>query len=304
MRVLRPLALILMTLLLDGCVGTAAQTGAGPEPPADWLDWQAQRRKSVAGTNGWTTLVGLHWLVEGMNTAGSDATNQVVLPPGRAPANVGRFLRSGASVLFEAAPGLDAFADGVRVSRVQLRSDAAEHPTRLQIGRLGITLLERGERLALRVRDPEAATRTAFGGLKYFPYEPSWRLEARFEPLPFSRMVEFEDVTGHQQLMQSPGSVVFGVGGAEHRLQVVEEPGDDEFFIIFRDRTAGTSTYPAGRSLRVPKPDAAGRLVVDFNRAYNPPCAFTAFATCPLPPPQNRLTFAVPAGELDPHPAD
>jgi len=257
--------------------------------PADWFAWQAARRESVAGTNGWTTLVGLHWLQEGVNFAGSAPTNHVVLPRNRGADMLGRFTRTGEVVSFEAAPGTEVRADGTLVHAIPLRSDTPGPATRLEVGALSIMLLKRGERLALRVRDPEARARQEFRSLDYFPYAPEWRLEARFEPHPLPRRLQFQDVTGGTQTMVSSGAVVFVASGTEHRLDVTAEPNDPELFLVFRDLTSGVSTYAGGRFLRVPKPDAEGHLAVDFNRAYNPPCAFTPFATCPLPPPQYAL---------------
>jgi uncharacterized protein (DUF1684 family) len=169
----------------------------------------------------------------------------------------------------------------------------------LQIGFVTITAIQRGERVGLRVRDPESPARRDFKGLPWFPYNPAWRVEGRFGPYAAPEKLRVPDVTGATQEFDSPGAIVFSAKGAEHQLAVIEE-GNSDFFVMFRDGTSGKSTYPAGRFLYVPKPDAAGTVVIDFNRAYTPPCGFTAFATCPLPPPQNWLTLAVKAGELGP----
>jgi len=268
--------------------------------PADWLAWQAKRRESVAGTNGWTTLIMRHWLEEGANHVGSDSTNHAILPRGRAAARVGTFVRTGRSVRFEAAPGVVATIDGQPIRLAELKSDTNAEPTKIFVGGLLFVLIERGERLGLRVRDPEAPARARFQGLKCFPYDPTWRVEGRFEPSPFLRNMRVQDVIGGTQEYSSPGTLVFTHAGAEHRLDVVEEPGEEDYFVIFHDETAGQSTYPSGRFLYVARPDANGKVVIDFNRAYTPPCGFTAFATCPLPPRQNWLPFAVVAGELAP----
>jgi uncharacterized protein (DUF1684 family) len=268
--------------------------------PADWLAWQAKRRESIAGTNGWATLVGLHWLAEGPNYAGSDPTNNAVLPVGRAPAAVGTFTRDGQSVTFAAAPGVSATANGQKVITVLMRSDAEPDPMRLQIGELSILVIARGDRLGLRVRDPQSPARLHFSGLKYFPYNPAWRLQGRLERFPQPQTLRVADVLGGTQVFGSPGELVFTHEGKEYRLAIAEEPGVDDYFIIFRDLTAGAATYPSGRFLYVAKADSEGHVTIDFNRAYTPPCAFTAFATCPLPPGQNWLPFPVEAGELKP----
>jgi uncharacterized protein (DUF1684 family) len=268
--------------------------------PEKWLAWQAQRRESVAGTNGWSTLVGLFWLREGRSFAGSEATNQVLLPPKRAAANVGSFVRDGREVRFEAAPGAVAAVSGKRVHSARLQSDADSNPTKLQLGPLSVSVIERGERIGLRVRDPESPARAGFRGLQYFAYDPTWRIEGRFEPAPERRTIRVQDVTGGTQEFVVPGSIVFSHAGATFRLAAVEEPGEEDYFVMFRDRTAGSTTYSSGRFLYVAKPDTDGRAAIDFNYAYTPPCGFTAFATCPLPPLQNTLPFAVRVGERKP----
>lgn len=241
-----------------------------------------------------------HWLVEGANFVGSAPTNHAVLPRDRAAASVGTFLRTGRVVRFEAAPGVVARLDGQAVRSVEMKSDTNAQPTKLLIGGLTLILIERGERLGLRVRDPQAPARLHFAGLKCFPYDPAWRIEGRFEASPFVRTLRVPDVLGGTQEYPSPGTIVFRHAGAEHRLDVVEEQGEEDYFVIFRDETAGKTTYPSGRFLYAAKPDASGKVVIDFNRAYTPPCGFTAYATCPKPPLQNWLPFAVSAGELAP----
>jgi uncharacterized protein (DUF1684 family) len=281
-------------IILAGCA-------TAPPAPKDWTDWQARRNESIGGTNGWTTLVGLHWLKEGDNSAGRAATNQAVLRAESVPGFIGVFTRQGKEISFTAAEGVDARVNGVGISKIQMNTDATSNPTKLKIGEVSIIAIQRGERIGLRVRDPDSETRRHFKGLHYFPYDPAWRLDAKFVAFPTERVMRVLDVTGATQEMASPGSVVFTVKGVEHRLDVVqEEPGATEFFIIFHDETAGKSTYHAGRFLYAAKPGADGRMVLDFNRAFTPPCGFTAYATCPLPPKQNWLPIAVRAGELKP----
>jgi uncharacterized protein (DUF1684 family) len=264
------------------------------------MEWQRKRSESIAGTNGWTTLISRYWLPEGRTCAGADPTNQLVLPSGRAPASVGVFDRKASSVRFEAAPEVVATLEGVAVRELEMKTDAAGAPSRLIIGSLSFVIIERGERFGVRVRDPESPTRLHFAGLRYFPYDASWRIEGRFEAFPIVRTLRVPDASSGMQELSSPGALVFVRGGKEYRLDVVEERGEEEYFVIFKDRTAGRSTYGAGRFLYVAKPDAAGRVTIDFNRAFTPPCGFTAFATCPTPPQQNQLPFAIEAGEQKP----
>lgn len=292
-----------LAIVCVGCGSTSPPSNkvAGEDALAGWRTWQAKRVQSVAGTNGWTTLVGLHWLREGTNTAGSAPENDIMLPKERAGARVGSFVRNGRQVRFVAAPGVELTVKGEKVREVAMDSDEHEVPTKLRLGQLAVVVIERGERMGLRVRDPESAARREFRGLKYFPYDPAWRIEGRFVPYPQKDELRVTDVTGGSQVMPSPGEVVFQVKGSEHRLAVAEERGEKDYFVMFRDATAGTGTYPTGRFLYVEPPDAEGRVTIDFNRAYNPPCAFTPHATCPLPPAQNRLDFPIRAGERNAH---
>jgi uncharacterized protein len=292
--------LLFAALFAAGCATRTDPAGVRANAPADWLAWQARRHESVAGTNGWTTLVLRHWLAEGRNFIGSDPTNRAILPRGSAPASVGSFIRHGRMVRFEVAAGVRATIDGQAISSAEFKSDTNAHPTTMWIGPLSFVLIERGDRLGVRVRDPEAPARKQFTGLKCFPYDPAWRIEGRFEPFPSVRTLRVPDVIGGTQEFPSPGAIVFKNAGAKYRLEVMEEPGEDDYFVIFRDQTAGKTTYPSGRFLYVARPDASGKVVIDFNRAYTPPCGFTAFATCPLPPRQNWLPFVVRAGELAP----
>lgn len=269
--------------------------------PKDWLAWQARRTESIGGTNGWTTLIGLHWLNEGDNTAGANPTNQVVLASAHLPASVGVFRRQGRSVSFRASPGTDIRVDGHPVTSLALLSDeTTNRPTRLEIGQVSIIVIQRGERTGLRVRDVQSETRQHFKGIHWYPYNPAWRLEGQFVAYPAPKKLRVADVTGGVQEFVSPGELVFNFGGAEYRLAAADEPDTTEFFVLFKDQTAGKSTYQAGRFLQVERPTQDNRVLIDFNRAYTPPCGYTAFATCPLPPRQNWLPLSVHAGELKP----
>lgn len=295
-----PLLLLGLVLALTACRTRTADRDTGP---ADWRAWRAERQESIAGTNGWITLVGRHWLAEGNTSAGSNPSNPIILPAGRAPGRVGTFLRNGPVVRFAAAPGVGATIDGRPVTdadAVELRSDAAGKPSRLRVGELVLTIIQRGEKVGVRVRDPESPARRQFRGLPCFPYDPAWRIAGRFERFPEARVLVVDDVTGNTQSLPSPGELVFTAAGHEQRLQVVQEPDDERYFVIFRDDTAGETTYGAGRFLYVDRADTAGRVVIDFNRAFTPPCGFTDFATCPLPPRGNRLSIPIPAGERAP----
>ncbi len=179
-------------------------------------------------------------------------------------------------------------------------SDLSPEPTKLFAGAVAMNVIQRGDRVGLRVRDPESARRREFHGIKRFEYDPAWRIEAKFEPFDAPRKMRVGDVTGGTQELVSPGKIRFRKSGRTHHLTLVEESGEDEYFILFSDETTGKTTYPAGRFLYVAKPGADQKMVIDFNRAFTPPCGFTDFATCPLPPKENKLPLTIRAGELNP----
>ena len=295
-RSLPTLALCAALLLSLSCAeGARTQDAAAHAAEAE--QWKAKRFASLKSEDGWLTLTGLHWLKEGENRFGGDPANDIVLPAGKTPEEAGSLFLSGGAVRLEARPGVGLTHEGRAVSSLELRSDADGSPTVLKLGTLSLQVIRRGERLALRVKDSRHPARLNFQGLDYFPFADRWRVAARFEKSDPPKPVPIANVIGTQEDQPSPGAVVFEVDGRTHRLDVLTEKGEEQFFIIFADQTSGKETYGAGRYLYAGPPDADGRIVVDFNKAYSPPCAFTAFATCPLPPPQNRLPLRVEAGE-------
>jgi uncharacterized protein len=253
--------------------------------------WRRSRYEAFRRDVGWLTLAGLDWLRAGANRLGSDAGVEVVLPSGPGVAGTVT-VTNGRAV-----------ADGVfthggePVRQMPLVSDADGEPTMLELGPLRLCVIDRGGRLAIRTWDTEAPAHREFVGIDHWPVDPAWRLDARLEDTP-NRSVEVPDVLGTTDLEPSPGDVVFEFGGATHRIQALEGGPNGELWLIFSDATSGRETYGGGRYLYTDAPDADGRVVVDFNRAYNPPCVFTPYATCPLPWPANRLPIRVEAGEL------
>ncbi len=262
-------------------------------------EWQSRRLRKLTAEDGWTTLVGLLWLEEGDNSFGRAATNKIALDYPSLPQQVGTFMVHGSQMWFTAAPAAHITHNGQPVTSIgPMIADAGGKPTVLRTGTLSFYLLERSGRLALRVRDSAATTRTHFQGLEYFPIDEKWRLTARFEPHQPARTVSIVNVLGMQEDMLSPGVLVFEFDGVQHRLETVLEAGESDYFVMFTDLTNSQQTYAAGRCLYV-TPPVNGSTVIDFNKAYNPPCCFTPYATCSLPQPQNRLSLAVTAGELN-----
>ena len=261
-------------------------------------EWQSRRLKKLLAEDGWTTLVGLYWLEPGENSFGRAADNRIVLDYPSLPEQIGTFQVAGREVRFMAAPDAKVFHQGRPVSAIgPLADDSAGAPTVLAVGNLSFYLIERSSRLGIRVKDSRAEARVHFRGLEYFPVDPKWRIAARFEPYSPARKIPITTVLGMQEEMPAPGALVFEVDGMAYRLDAVLEAGERDWFVMFADATNGKQSYGAGRFLYV-APPANGETVIDFNKSYTPPCAFSAFATCPLPPPQNRLPIAVTAGEL------
>ena len=232
----------------------------------------------------------------GQHRVGSAADNDIVLTVG--PAYLGLLRLDGETVVLEPAEAADFLVDGEKASgSVTLIPDSRGTATQVNFdgGNSGFNLIERSGRYALRVRDANAATRTKFAGIDYYPADPSWRIEARFEPHPDGTTIPIANVVNQIEETPNPGAVVFERDGETWRLEALAED-DGSLFFVFSDRTSGRDTYGGGRQL-----DAAaandGKVIMDFNLAYNPPCAFNDYSTCPLPPPENRLDLVVSAGE-------
>jgi len=260
--------------------------------------WRDGRYTMLRRDLGWLTLSGLGWLKPGLNRVGSAPDVDVVLPDGPPLAGtitVGETVTADGTFLHHGEPA----------RRVSMVPDQEGEPTLLEVGALRLCVIERGGRLAVRTWDLDAPARHAFDGIDHWPVDAAWRVLGRFEPTP-GRMLTVPDVLGVEEPEPSPGDVVLEGIGAGHRLQALSGGDSGELWLVFGDATNGVETYRGGRFLYTSAPNAGGQLVVDFNRAYNPPCVFSPYATCPLPWPANRLPFRVEAGERihgDPHPS-
>lgn len=287
-----------MTRLLLGTLAAAMlMLTASDSYREDVEQWRERREARLKAEGGWLSVAGLRWLHEGRTTFGAGRDNELVLPRGSAPDRVGAFvLRDGiVSVEFEPASG--ATVSGEAVAGAELRPDASGEADVVEIPpRLTLHVIQRGERLGIRLKDTQAEARVAFAGLEWYPVDETWRKEARFVPYDPPRTLKVPNVIGDVNDSRCPGYVAFEIDGKEVRLEPVAEPEDDEYFFIFRDATAGHGTYGSGRFLYAAAP-VDGKMVLDFNKAYSPPCAFTPFATCPLPPRSNWLDVPITAGE-------
>lgn len=290
----------LTSLALAFLLGASVPALAADAPDADaWKKevetFRKERVENLKKTDGWFTLVGLFWLDEGENAFGSDPGGKVILPEGKAPKKAGVLVRKGESVELRAAPGTKITSDGKPVTSLALVSDAKGKPTTLEMGPLSFFVVQRGDRIGVRVKDKESEALANFHGLDVYPVQPAWRIDARFEPYNPPKPIQIPNILGQVIDDTSPGAVVFDWQGKTYRLDTLGSP-EEGLSLIFGDETNGKETYGAGRFLET-GPAKDGKVVVDFNLAYNPPCAFTAYATCPLPPAQNKLALRVEAGE-------
>ncbi len=270
----------------------------------DLLAWRAQRVDALRAPEGWLSLIALGWLKDGDNSFGSAEDNRVQIA-GNGPAHMAivRLEKNGLRLL-PPAGGFpkDLLVDGQPAKEQALFADDADQTSKLTIGTLTITVIHRDERFALRVKDRQAATRVGFHGLRWYPPTAAYRVHARWIPYNPPKQLDIPTVLGTTTHLPAPGVAEFTLDGQTLRLEpVLEDPTSTELFFIMRDATSKTETYGAGRFLYTDLPDNGvsqpGSVWLDFNRLENPPCAFTAYATCPLPPPQNRLSVPIPAGE-------
>jgi len=251
--------------------------------------WRSARERDLTADEGWLTVAGLVFLKPGVNTVGSTTDNDVVLPPG-APAHAGRLVREQSTVTFE--------PDGTAGLTLNGLPLAARVPLgvrdRVTVGAVSFLLHESGDRIGIRIRDTNSALRRSFHGLRWFPIREDWKREARFVAYDRPRTITVPNVLGDYETLTVPGEAVLAIDGHEVRLQAAR--AGKRLWFIFSDGLGGRETYHI-RFLYADAPGPDGHVTLDFNRAYNPPCAYNPFTTCPLPPVQNRLAVKIDAGE-------
>lgn len=310
---------IRLVSMLAASALSAACADSSPPPPgptaADHVEatdaWHATRIAALRQPVGWLSLAGLYWIEPGENSFGSSPSSAFVYdPPGRSlPSRIGSFTLADSVVTFNAADGVLVEDASGRVTSAVMHAE--EDPAILRSGSLEWRVIRRNDRLAVRLWDTLAVTRTTFPGIERFPVSLAYRIPARFIPRDPPDTLDIPNVLGTINRTPSPASVEFEYAGRMWRLMTWKDSDDPaNFFTAFGDATNGATTYGGGRFLWIDAPDESGWTVVDFNRAYNPPCVFTDYATCPLPPRPNRFPFVIEAGEkafsaaAEPPPAD
>ena len=295
-------------LLLCIAASLAAIAGSSPAEDASWRhdleSWRAQRAAGLLAPEGWLSLVGLEWLKEGDNGLGSAADNRIRVA-NSAAAHLGVLHLE--SRVVRLLPPKGSFrsefqVDGKPAEPQELRTDDDKQPSKLTAGTLTMILIHRGDRIGVRIKDSRAPTRVNFHGLRWYAPDAVYRVQAHWIPYNPPKSITVSTIVNTTENHPSPGAAEFSLAGKTYRLEpVLEEPDTEQLFFILRDATSRTTTYPAVRFLYTQFPDQGlaqpGELWLDFNRLQNPPCAYTPYATCPLPPPQNRLPIAIPAGE-------
>lgn len=288
---------------------SSAPTASTPAPDADVprdpyqaeiAKFRQDREATLKGDAGWLTIGGLWFLTQPQTTFGSDSLNDVVFPAS-APPRAGTFELRGGKVTVKAAEGVVFRLDGKPVTSMELKSDVPGPADRLMLGNdLQFWVHNSGERLSIRLRDQNNALRREFAGLKWFPVNEAYRVEATYTPYAQPRAVKIANIMGDLEDGPIPGIVSFTLNGQEFKLEPFADPGDEQFWFVFRDLTSRTETYPAARFLYTPAPPSAGgKMILDFNKAVNPPCAYNPHTTCPLPTEQNRLRTRIEAGEMN-----
>ncbi|MBC5993632.1 DUF1684 domain-containing protein [Pontibacter cellulosilyticus] len=286
-------------LVFTACTSTPEVSEADRAANAAYVasinEWHKEREASLKSEEGWLALAGLFWLNEGKNTFGSAEINDFVFPEGKIAAEAGAFILSGDEVRLEVKDTTAILVNEELVKQAVVFGLEMQQAPVMKYGPLSWFVIKRGDKYGVRLRDSKSEARQHFKGIERYNVTANWKLEAKLEPSPFPKQIAITNVLGQTSQEASPGTLVFKVDGQEHRLDALAE--GNKLFIIFADKTNRTETYGAGRYLYADKPGADGTVILDFNRATNPPCAFVPYATCPLPPKQNFLTIPVPAGE-------
>jgi uncharacterized protein (DUF1684 family) len=289
------LLFLIFLFLLMHCGSNSPEIGDNSTYTKEIQQWQQKRLKSLQAEDGWLSLIGLFWLKEGENTFGADPANDIVFPTGKSPEVMGSFTLENGEVRVKINPEVQVLHSDSAVQEMKIFTEDMAEPLILYFGSLNWFIIKRGSQIGVRLRDAENPAVKNLSAIETFPVDPAWRVEATLEPYDPPKTVPVQNVLGMTIDLISPGVLLFELQGEIYRLETINS--GDNLFIMFSDETSGINTYGAGRYMYVKKPGGEGKIALDFNKAYSPPCAFTDYATCTLPPPQNHIPIRITAGE-------
>jgi len=288
------LAILTIALLIYSCKNENLVQKGSPEYISEVEQWDQKRISRLKEETGWLNLAGLFWLKEGENKFGSEKNNDIIFPFG--PGHIGSLFLIDSIVTIKVNPGVEVLHNGTSVSEMIMKDDYSDSTTFLQTGSLKWNIIKRTKGFAIRLRDLNSQLVKEFKGIERFPINVDWKIEAKFKVYDPPKKIMIPDIVGTVDEESSPGAVVFEADGKIFRMDALDAGGSRIWF-VFADETSGEETYGAGRFLYTDKPDSVGKVILDFNKAYNPPCVFSKFATCPLPPKDNYLKLRITAGE-------
>jgi uncharacterized protein len=304
----RPIALILSVALFSfnhAHADATKPTVSAAQTPEQYVqsiqDWRATADKGLRRDNGWLTLAGRYVMKKGDNTIGTATGSDVLLPAGIGPDRLGMMSVDEKGATLKLAPGVSMMSNEIPFEGERAMKVGGDKPDWVKLGRMQFQVIERNGRYVFRLADNENQLRANFPGRMWFDVKPQYKVQAKYVPHTKPKMIPIVNVLDEITDTPSPGYLQFKLNGKNYRLDAVAEPKDKELFVILKDKTAGSETYGSGRFLAVEWPEAirakGGNVTIDFNKTYNPPCAFSDFTTCPLPPKQNIMTVRLEAGE-------
>ncbi len=295
MKSLINIVLVLTAIFIYvSCTGKDPAPSGSPEYIAEIEQWHKNRIERLKADNGWLNLVGLYWLKEGENSFGSSEENNIQFPS-TSPSLIGKVILKDSSIVFKSTEKINVTIDGQNVTESVLEQDITGKPTIMELGSLRWFIIKRDDRYGIRLRDLESSLVKEFDGIERFAVNDEWRIEVNYEAYNPPKIISIPNILGTVSEEKSPGKIIFEKDEKSYSLDAVD--AGENLFFVFADETSEEETYGAGRFLYTEKADSDGKIIVDFNKAYNPPCVFTKYATCPLPPKQNFLKLKITAGE-------
>ena len=289
------LFLLLISLFANACKNETLETKGSPEYLEEIKKWDQHRLERLKADDGWLNLVGRTWLKPGENKFGSAKDNDVIIESDKVPEYMGVFVFEDSSVTMKANDGVEILLNGNPVKEMKMIGDESKDMTVFQYGPIKWNLIIRDTLYGIRFRDLESEFVKTFKGIERFPVNEDWKIRASYEVYNPPKKIYVPNVLGQISEEPSPGAVVFAKDNQKYRLDAID--AGNRLWFIFADGTSGEETYGGGRFLYTDKADSNGIVFVDFNKAYDPPCVLTKFATCPLPPKENYLSLRITAGE-------